>query len=521
MQGRKNFEDEKELLFSLSAHVPEHNFYRRLKQQLDLAFLYELTEPLYGRCGQHSIDPVVFFKLCLVGYLENIVSDRRLIEHCSLRLDLLYFLDYQLDEPLPWHSTLSRTRQLYPEALFETLFDRVFRLCVEKGMVSGSRQAIDSAPVKANASMESLVLKKPVTPTESPLQPVGLEHPEKRKVVGLSPAQYITAPDHQLRRLVKRQENLCKNAIRAIGSQNRKAQLLSNKTHYAPHDPDARISVKTGKARNLNYHCSMAVDTARGVISHVQADFADGRDSQHLPSIAQQVQSRLKANGLLMQELLADAGYSNGSNYYFLEQQGITGWIPVFGKYKPEIAGFPYDKEADRYICPMGRLLPFMSFDHSADGRLLKNYWAAPSDCRQCPSKSTCAPRTRCRKITRTAYDEQYQRAYARQHSKRGKQMKKLRQSTVEPVFGSLVQHYGLRKINVLGKSGAHKVMLLAAAAFNLRKYMKFKPTKSISMVMALEEEQQQTFSGSSFTFATFIFNRDEESQSGKIFLGA
>jgi hypothetical protein len=169
----------------------------------------------------------------------------------------------------------------------------------------------------------------------------------------------------------------------------------------------------------------------------------------------------------------------------------------------------------------MGRLLPFMSFDHSADGRLLKNYWAAPIDCRQCPSKPTCAPRTRCRKITRTAYDAQYQRAYARQHSKRGKQMKKLRQSTVEPVFGSLVQHYGLRRISVLGKSGAHKVMLLAAAAFNLRKYMKFRPTKSISMVMALEKERQQAFSGSSFTFATFIFNRDEESQSGKIFLGA
>jgi murein DD-endopeptidase MepM/ murein hydrolase activator NlpD len=54
----------------------------------------------------------------------------------------------------------------------------------------------------------------------------------------------------------------------------------------------------------------------------------------------------------------------------------------------------------------------------------------------------------------------------------------KLRQSIVEPVFGSLVQHYGLRRINVLGKSGAHKAMVLAAVAFNLRKYMKFKPTK-------------------------------------------
>ena len=505
MQGRKTFEDEKELRFSLSAHVPAHNFYLRLKQQLDQDFLYELTRGYYGGCGQQSIDPVVFFKLCLIAHLENIASDRRLIEHCSLRLDLLYFLGYQLDEPLPWHSTLSRTRQLYPEALFESLFNKVFSLCVEEGMVAGSTQAIDSAPVKANASMDSLALKGPITPTESPLQQVGLE----LKDVSLSPAQYVTAPDHQLRRLEKRQENLCKNPIRAIGSQNEKSELLSNKTHYSLHDPDARISVKTGKARNLNYHCSMAVDTARGVISHVQADFADGRDSQYLPSLAQQVQGRLKANGLLMQELLADAGYSNGSNYYFLEQRGITGWILVFGMYKPEIAGFPYDKENDRFMCPMGKPLPFKGFDHTQDGRLLKNYWAAPSDCRQCPSKPTCAPKARCRKITRTAYDEQYQRAYARQHSKRGRQMKKLRQSTVEPVFGSLVHHYGLRRVNVLGKSGAHKVMLMAAVAFNLRKYIRFKPTKSVSMAMALEKERQQAFAGLSFAFAALITNRN------------
>jgi hypothetical protein len=71
-----------------------------------------------------------------------------------MRLDLLYFLGYQLDEPLPWHSTVSRTRQLYPEALFEALVDQVFHLFVEKGMVAGNIQAIDSAPVKANASMD-------------------------------------------------------------------------------------------------------------------------------------------------------------------------------------------------------------------------------------------------------------------------------------------------------------------------------------------------------------------------------
>ncbi|MBJ6120074.1 IS1182 family transposase [Pontibacter sp. BT310] len=485
MQGRKNFKDERQLLFSLSAHVPEHNFYRRLKARLDLTFLYELTAPYYGKCGQQSIDPVVFFKLCLISYLENIVSDRKLIEHCSLRLDLLYFLDYQLDEPLPWHSTVSRTRKLYPERLFETLFDKVFSLCVEQGMVSGSVQAIDSAPIKANASMESPLLKQPQETGQlyltAPLHDV--QHPKNNQ-----PTQLITAPAHQLRKLKKHQQNL-KRAPTALGANHEKAQLVSNKTHYAPHDPDARISVKPGKARKLNYHCSMAVDTAQGVISHIQADFADGRDSQYLPNLTEQVQSRLLTHGLLMQDLLADAGYSNGSNYYFLELRGITAWIPVFGMYKPEINGFPYDKKTDQYTCPMGKALQFKSFDHTPDGRLLKHYWAAPSDCRQCPSKPTCAPKTRCRKITRTAYDEHYQRAFARQHSKQGNRMKKLRQSTIEPVFGSLVQHYGLRKINVLGKSGAHKVMLLAAVAFNLKKYMKCKPVRAVSMAQVLEKE--------------------------------
>ncbi len=48
--------------------------------------------------------------------------------------------------------------------------------------------------------------------------------------------------------------------------------------------------------------------------------------------------------------------------------------------------------------------------------------------------------------------------------------MKLLRQSTMEHVFGSSAQFYGLRKIGVPGKAGANKVMLMAAIAFNLKK---------------------------------------------------
>jgi len=172
MQGKKEYQEKLFADFQLSERVPAHNFYRRLKQVLDLNYLYLLTRPYYGESGQKSIDPIVFFKLCLVGYLENIISDRDLIQHSGMRLDILCFLGYDIDEPLPWHSTISRTRQLYPESVFEEVFTRILFMCVEKGMVSGHTQAIDSAPIKANASMDTLELKVPKEDLEAHLHSI-------------------------------------------------------------------------------------------------------------------------------------------------------------------------------------------------------------------------------------------------------------------------------------------------------------------------------------------------------------
>jgi hypothetical protein len=64
--------------------------------------------------------------------------------------------------------------------------------------------------------------------------------------------------------------------------------------------------------------------------------------------------------------------------------------------------------------------------------------------------------------------------------------MRQVRQSTVEPVFGSLLQHYGLRRTNVRGHAGAHKTMLLAAVAYNLKKLLKHRPTQQVSAAVAL-----------------------------------
>ena len=145
MQGKKLFLDKEVVRFRLSERVPRHNLYRRLAELVDWSFLYDETRALYSHTGQPSLDPVVFFKLVLVGRLENLVSDRRLVEHCALRLDILLFLGYEVDEELPWHSTVSRTRQFFPAAVFERLFDHVFGQCVARGLVAGNTQAIDSA----------------------------------------------------------------------------------------------------------------------------------------------------------------------------------------------------------------------------------------------------------------------------------------------------------------------------------------------------------------------------------------
>ena len=64
---------------SLEDLVPHDHFYRRLQARLDLSFVRELVAPLYARGGRPSVDPVVFFKLQLVMFFEDIRSERQLM----------------------------------------------------------------------------------------------------------------------------------------------------------------------------------------------------------------------------------------------------------------------------------------------------------------------------------------------------------------------------------------------------------------------------------------------------------
>ena len=495
MQGKKDYTEKLFLNFQLSDKVPEDNFYRQLKKLLDLEWLRKATSKYYGKEGQESIDPIVFFKLILIGYLENLSSDRRIINTATMRLDMLFFIGYDIDEALPWHSTLSRTRQLYGDEVFKKLFKQILQQCVEKGMVAGKRQAVDSAPVKANASMDSL--------TEKEVLADGDDYTDELNANDITDKPTDTINTNSVsaarKKVVDNQHRGQAKAYKDMpSSSNAERKFVSNHTHSSSTDPDARISVKPGKPRQLNYHAQVAVDTAHHVITQIQSDYANKKDSQCLSSLLKNTMENLAENNLTVEELLADGGYSSGEALQVLEDNNIEGYIPNFGQYKSnrEAAGFVYDEVNDKYICSRGKELPFKKIDKSTLGYERKTYRSSSLDCAVCPLRSKCIGKSDFKKIGHTIHKPLYDRMHAKLQTQKAKRMKKLRSSTVEPVLGTLVNYLGMRRVNTRGIEQANKCMLMAAIAYNLKKLLKFTTRKVQTNVAVMQGNLQALLFG-------------------------
>ena len=110
---------------SLETLVPAGHFYRHLDAELDLSFVRELVVDRYAPVGRPSIDPTVFFRLQLVMFFEGIRSERELVRMAADRLSVRWYLGYDLHEPLPDHSSLTRIRQRYGLVVFRRFFEQI------------------------------------------------------------------------------------------------------------------------------------------------------------------------------------------------------------------------------------------------------------------------------------------------------------------------------------------------------------------------------------------------------------
>jgi transposase len=137
--------------------VPQDNFYRKLEAKLDLSFTRDLVQHLYRPYGRPSVDPIVFFKLQLIMFFEAIRSERLLMKTVPMRLDQRWYLGYDLDEELPYHSSLSKIRERYSITIFHKFFEHIVELCIDAGLVWGEEVFFDGSMIYANANAEAQV----------------------------------------------------------------------------------------------------------------------------------------------------------------------------------------------------------------------------------------------------------------------------------------------------------------------------------------------------------------------------
>jgi IS5 family transposase len=428
--------------------------------------------------GRPSLDPVVFFKIVIVGYLENICSDRALERMISNRLDLRFFINYDLDEKVPDHSTICKTRQRIPLEVFEDVFDHILLLCVKSGLVDGKFQSIDSAYITANASIDRLTESKLIDRDPQDYLQEIREQDGAKFAYGQDPVEQAAKRMKKTQTHLETQRRYRKNKITKQdgGKPHRKSKrkFLSNATHQSTTDPDARIAKKNGKPRMLCYSSMMGVDAKHNVITHVSAERAHKKDSRYLIKTAKATQNRLGKMGVKIDTILADAGFSSGENYATLETLDLNYYIPVHGTYKAKRAGFEYDPIQDVYTCTQDHKLEYRQTDKSG-GYTKKRYLSRKKVCNKCPIRDQCVGSRGYKEISHTVYRKQYDDMIARLKTEDGQKSYALRMMTVEPVFGTLQQYYGLRWINTRGLDLANKVMLMAAVAVNLKKLIKSK----------------------------------------------
>jgi transposase len=139
------------ILPSLDSFVPPDDRLRRLNRVLDLRFVHDAVRDRYCQDnGRPSIDPEVVIRLFVLQAFEGIASVRELMRQVHLNLAYRWFIGYELSEPVPDHSTLSRALDRFGDALFNALFRRSISQCQSAGLIDGRVVHLDATVIRAD-----------------------------------------------------------------------------------------------------------------------------------------------------------------------------------------------------------------------------------------------------------------------------------------------------------------------------------------------------------------------------------
>lgn len=340
---------------TLEELVPPNHFYRALEASLDLGFVYELVKDTYASTlGRPSIDPVVFFKLQLIMFFEGIRSERQLMETVNVNFAHRWYLGYDLNEPVPDHSSLSKIRARYGLAVFQRFFERVVELCVKANLVWGKELYFDGSKIQANAAIDSWVDRA----TWKAKQHVdGLFHSEVPTQKDMPPTNGsdVTEPTPSgLDGLVQKYDGTRRNPKRKASYER------TTDGQVSPTDPTSTPMCRfPGDHAQLGYHLHYVVAGGKArIILAALVTPASVIDNLPMLDLERWVCARWQVKPEIA---VGDTKYGTIENIVGLEKDGIRAFVPMtdFSKRNEFYSAeqFVYDAVRDVYLCPQGQEL--------------------------------------------------------------------------------------------------------------------------------------------------------------------
>lgn len=95
---------------NLDERIPANHILRKISSRMNFDFIYREVKDLYGGKGNVSVPPTTILKMLLLLILYNVRSERELMNTLPMRLDWLWFLEYDLENEIPNHSVLGKAR---------------------------------------------------------------------------------------------------------------------------------------------------------------------------------------------------------------------------------------------------------------------------------------------------------------------------------------------------------------------------------------------------------------------------
>ncbi len=423
-------------------------------------------------------------------FFEGLRSQRQLMRHAADRLSVGCYIGYDLGEPLPDHSSLSRIRERYGVDIFRRFFEKIVEQWQEVGLVWGKELYVDATKVKANASLDSLTPPFAVEahlanlfdaqtqegPVERDQQMLQQEAPSSEPVEQEQLPVPLPASLTQEEREALVQEHAARHDwIEHLGAQNRSVtgrcyQRIAD-LRVSTTDPDATIMLhKDGS--HLGYQRHYVVDGGKSpIILTVLVTPAEVMENQPMLDLGWRTRFRWK---LWPRQVTGDSKYGTEENIVAIEEQQIRAYVPLpDNDHRTEFFSadrFHYDAEHDVYICPAGKELHFFP-SQSTDRQ--RRYRARAKDCHHCPLKTQCTTSKQGRSLCRSVHEDYLDRVRAYHTTEAYKKAYRKRCVWVEPLFAEAKDWHGMRRFRLRLLWRVNCEALLIASGQNLKRLLK------------------------------------------------